>query len=135
LLAEPPLSGTLQPNLRCDSPRFPFSDGLAFRDGQIQNEPWGGEAACPCPSTCASPTCTGDAVAPLPRCLGLCQGSPRAVGLGLAALGRPPLCRSAYVGSNSTGRPLRKQRIGCMCEAGKSSVSSSGGVTVNTERS
>lgn len=73
--AEPPLSCTLKPNLRYESPctpRFPFSDGFVFRDSQIRNEPQGWEAASPCLSTCASPTCTRDAVAPLPRHLSLC---------------------------------------------------------------
>lgn len=71
-----------------------------------------------------------DAVTPLPRrlspCLpSLCRAAP---GLGLAALGWPLLCHSAYVGSNSAGLFLQKQTSACMCGAGRSSVSSSRGL-------
>lgn len=60
-------------------------------------------------------------------------GSSRAVGPGLAALSWPLLCCSAHMGSNGAGTSLQKQMSACMCETGKSSVSSSRGVSVNVE--
>lgn len=48
------------------------------------------------------------------------------MGLGLAALSWLVLCCNAY----SAGMSLQKQTSVCMCRAGRSSVSSSGGVLV-----
>lgn len=48
------------------------------------------------------------------------------MGLGLAALSWSVLCCNAY----SAGTYLQKQMSVCMCGAGRSSVSSSGGVLV-----